>query len=707
MKKLVLATALLAGGLLGLEDVSFAHGGQYRGPGDTVPPGGGGGGGGGGPASAGPAGPAAPSPTAPGVPGVARPGAPGAGAQRRGVTGGGAAAGPDLTLWTFWWEFNKEPYLNLKNAIFAGNVTTGSEGWFLGKGQQTQAKDSLRPTEEQIRQKVVPALIEALENETNNDIVTGALIALAKIGDEKSESGESRFEKIISKELTNSVQEIAETAAVALGILANDASVGTLASLVKDNEAGRKLVNAQEVNYRTRAFAAYGLALIGARTADEEIRREIVSHLHEVLETDDTKSFDLGTACIVAMGLVPLDTIEGAPVEDDGKKKKKKKDLQPPSTSRVAQMEYLLAYLNDDGNNFLVRAHAPTALARLLDPRNDEAAELPKELYDSYKETIVTDLLGRLKGNERNEVVQSCVVALGLIGDLDTDKVDADIRDAIANVVKDVSDQQARNYSMIAMAKIAGDKGNGDIEKGLDEASKFLLGQLSRGKSTVKPWAGLAIGVMCDEIANAEITTAVTESMKEALRSSLRDEKNDQEIGAYAVATGISKDIEAKDTLLDKLQRVGADEPRGYLAVALGLMNEREAIEPIQKIVKESKYRPELLKQAAISLGLLGDKELVGDLTVMLQEAKGLATQAAISSALGFIGDQRSIDPLVEMLQNQDLTDRARGFAAVALGIVADKELLPWNAKIGIDLNYRASTTTLNDQNGTGILNIL
>ena len=49
----------------------------------------------------------------------------------------------------------------------------------------------------------------------------------------------------------------------------------------------------------------------------------------------------------------------------------------------------------------------------------------------------------------------------------------------------------------------------------------------------------------------------------------------------------------------------------------------------------------------------------------------------------------------------------ARGFAAVALGIVADKELLPWNSKISADINYVATTSTLTDASGTGILDIL
>jgi len=43
----------------------------------------------------------------------------------------------------------------------------------------------------------------------------------------------------------------------------------------------------------------------------------------------------------------------------------------------------------------------------------------------------------------------------------------------------------------------------------------------------------------------------------------------------------------------------------------------------------------------------------------------------------------------------------------VALGIVADKEPLPWNSKISTNINYRANTTTLTGDNGTGILDIL
>ena len=694
MKNLLLATALVAAGSLCLESSVFAHGGQYRGPGDTVPPGGGGPGGGG-PNSPGPGGPSSPGPSGPSSPGPGGPGSPGGGGSGPAAptTGGGGGGDVDLTAWTFWWEFNKEPYLNLKSHIHEGQTETGTTGFFLGQGQKAQGKDSLRPTEEQIRQKVVPALLRALETESNNDIVTGCLVALAKIGDAKDEAGDSAFEGVIRKRLSDSVQEISETAAVSLGILANDKSIGLLQQLLEDAPEGRTAVGAQEVNYRTRAFAAYGLGLIGARTGDDANRQKIVNMLAKAIETDDTKTRDLKVACLVALGLVPVETIE-APVVEEG---------QPVDVgaSREGLLSYVFEFLQNEDNHYLVRAHCPTALVRLL-------AGLPAEQYDAWKARIAEDLIERCskRSKDQNEVQQSAVLALGLLGDVDKDEIDAKIRKALEAVPKDLSDQQSRNFSMIAMAKAGGRPGSGDLE-GITDASKFLLGQLAKGSQTVQPWAGIAIGVMGHALSEAKVNHEAVVSMASALRSTLEEEKSTGRIGAYAIGLGILRDAEAATVLREKLKRISDDEARGYMSVALGLMNDRVAVSDIQAIVAESKYRPELLKQAAIALGLLGDKELVPKLIEMLTDAKSLATQAALSSALGFIGDQRSIDPLVQMLENKDLTPRARGFAAVALGIVADKEVLPWNTKIAVDLNYRASTQTLNDQEGTGILNIL
>jgi len=86
-----------------------------------------------------------------------------------------------------------------------------------------------------------------------------------------------------------------------------------------------------------------------------------------------------------------------------------------------------------------------------------------------------------------------------------------------------------------------------------------------------------------------------------------------------------------------------------------------------------------------------------------------LSVLSATATALGFIGDHCSVNPFVDLLGNErDLTPLGRAFSAVALGLVADKEMLPWNSKIGQDINYRAAVSTLSDTSGgTGILDIL
>jgi HEAT repeat protein len=684
MKNWLLSAALLASGALALSVPTFAHGGMYRGPGDTVPPGGGGGGGGGAGPAGGMGGPSNPSTGAPTVPGAGIPGNSGAPGMPTATPGSGDS-GPDLTQWTFWWEFNKDPYLQLKARIHDGGTSTG-EGFFFGNSRE-KGVERFRPSEAEKRGQILPALLAALKDETNNDIVTGALIALAKIGDAPSESGVSEIEPELARFLSDRNQEISETAAVSLGILANHASIDTLEHLLLDDAAGRVLVRQPEVSDRTRAFAAYGLGLVGHECGREEDRQRVLRSLRVAFETDQTRSRDLRVACVVAFGLVPLSTLSGDPA---------------PEGSRLGQLDYLEKLLVDDHHDKIVRAHCPTAMARLL-----------FGLDESARERVAGRLLALLDPQAKvpAELVQSAVLALGRVGtNDDASALDRRIREALVAVPKRVNDVQARLFALVALAQLGGTTAPGakDPEGGLVAVSEHLLAQLADGKSSARPWAGLACGVLGERLARTGGGTAVLASLQSAVRSRLGEEADPSRLGAYAIASGLMGDVEAKDTLLAKLLEEKDDTTRGYLALGLGLMNAREAMLPIQQIAEGARFRPDLLKQAAIALGLLGDKDLVPKLVVMLKDAKGLATQASLSSALGFIGDRRSIEPLVQMLASDELTDPARGFAAVALGIVGDKEDLPWNAKIALDLNYRAASATLTNQaTGTGILDIL
>ena len=69
-------------------------------------------------------------------------------------------------------------------------------------------------------------------------------------------------------------------------------------------------------------------------------------------------------------------------------------------------------------------------------------------------------------------------------------------------------------------------------------------------------------------------------------------------------------------------------------------------------------------------------------------------------------GERRSIDPLVRMLQTDELTGAARGFAAVALGLIGTGTAALELEDLASTSTTAASTETLTNQ-GKGILDIL
>jgi hypothetical protein len=366
-----------------------------------------------------------------------------------------------------------------------------------------------------------------------------------------------------------------------------------------------------------------------------------------------------------------------------------------------------MSYFEDTRtNNFLICAHVPMAVARLL---GDIPGDHPLRTLAAAR--LLQDI--QRHSDAATEIKQSCVQALGNIGDCDEDPIDVEIRSALLKVGEELADTQARRFAMVSLGQVAGrpGKGAGNPLHGLDAKKEdnprsYLMNQVAKAQSGSRGWAALGLAILERSLDDAKQPSSA--DAKRILRDSLRDAENPDEIGAYAIAVGIARDTAGKDVLLEKLTNISQDEARGYCAVGLGLLGDSDAIAPIQEIIGKSKYKPDLLKSAAIGLGLLGDKKLVDQLVSMLEGATGLSSQAAIASALGFIGDQRSVDPLIAMLQDDQKTALARGFAAAALGIVADKEDLPWNTKISVNINYRANTTTLTSpEQGNGILDLL
>ncbi|MCP3915796.1 MAG: HEAT repeat domain-containing protein [bacterium] len=630
----------------------MAHGGVYRGPGSTIGP----------------------------APGGATTGGP--------TTGGAGAKNTDTANWEQWWSLNRDLHLALKDVIFSQTAATGDDDFYLGQGtKRGQWGPGLRPTQEVIHGKVVPALIEALDGQKDIDIITGVLLALAKIGDADEGRGNTNFEAVFRPFLAHSNQEVHETAAIALGVLGGQTAAPLLVDLIEDSSSARATVSRGRVPVRTRAFAAYGLGLIGHRARGEAVRKFVVHHLARAARVEGEPSRDLTVAALISIGLVPLENGNVPDIEGG--------ETLRPSASRQTQILFLLNQLADETIDARARAYVPVALARL-----EQGAE------PSFKDTIAARFVALIdKRSRADKILQQGVLhSLALLGDDDDDISDVAIREALT-VQTSEGDRLARHVALLSLARVSARGGNGERTDAVETTRKLLLARLSKGGTAERPWAGLALGLL--ERGTLAGGDEPHEGTRRALMHALSGTKAPSESGAYSLALGLMNESRAIDELIPRTTN-GDQNARGYAAVALGLLGARKAAPTLKSIVGSENYRPGLVREAAIGLALMGDKGAVPTLLARLENTKQMLEQLALASALGFIGDARSVDPLVALLQDKRTSETTRAFSAVALGVVCDKERFPWNSKLATDVGWwEAPATLLDPSAGKGILDLL
>jgi HEAT repeat protein len=590
-----------------------------------------------------------------------------------GSVGRGAPIGEDLSKWQYWWEFNQDSYLLLKDSLRRSSVVVGSDEQFMGASRNPIAHISARPSDADIDGRVVPALREALRTTTNRDVISSCLVALAKIG---RESDGFALLPTFREFLSSRDQEIRETAALAMGISQSVSATATLIHLATDTEVGRKLTRRGRVDGRTRSFATYALGLIAYKHQATSVRMPILRAVRSILRDKKLVDRNVKVAALNTLGLFRLDASSGAEVR---------------ALTADAIRVLLNFYKTDQGRGRdVVRAHVPTAVARLVG-RSD--SPLAREL----KARFVAEL--RIGARHSGLLTRSAALALGQMAfPVEKAKSEAASSVALRKQFHSGKDGQARYFSLIALAQIGGATNRA-----------FLLGTLKKGRSIERPWAALALG--CFAHAHRALATggmSKDEALSKALAKAFREARTPYARGAMAISLGLCGHQDAAGELLKHLSTHGhQDEMSGYLCLGLALMKHERALQPIIDVLDNSVRRPHRMRMAAIALGKLGDRRLTKRLLALLKEKEpSLAKMAAVASALAQIGDRESIDPLREMLLDDSLPQLTRAFAAVALGGIADKEPVPWNAKIAVNMNYRAAVETL-VQSGAGVLEIL
>ncbi len=627
-------------------------------------------------------GPSAPSPSAPGSSG------PGGGPTAKVPTTPITATGLDLTRWDLWWRFNRHEFVHLKDAVWAMPAeSAGDDAFFLGHGTKRMIAGALRPTEEELAARVVPALIAVLEKEGQPGVLSGCLMALAKIG--ALASAEADSAEVIAGFLDSSNQQMSETAALALGVLGEPSSLAALSDLVSDDPRGRRLVGRSKVPMRTRAFAAYGMGMLASSCENPDVRRFAVHRLAHQLVTDDTASHDLGVACVNALGLAELPSVPGHLEAED--------PVPPASSSREALLRFLIETFDGTDVDELVKAHLPRVMATIAVGTEGEGRE-------SMRIEVADALMRALEnGRTRREVVYGCAIGLGRFGDSSGSPVNKGIVHALERVVIS-GDTTARNLALMALGRISGRPGPDGSMGQLGRITKLLMRQLSKGKSRTRPWAALALGVQGYRLLELDLTPSSDATA--AMRTTFEECGSPEDAGAYALALGLRGDIESSALMMTRLYRFSDDLARGAISLAIGLTGDQEGIGFLHPFLPEAAWRPDFLRPMVIALALLGDKTLVPQLVTQIAETDSSARKGVYAWALAHIGDSRAIDPILEMLADETLPDLTRGIAALGAGFISERDHQPWNAALSIQVNYFANPDSLYAPGGGGILNI-
>lgn len=659
MRRFTILGAVLTGLLVA--DYAYAHGGghpvPYTGPAGRVPPNNQPGGSPKPPPNPTPTptpGPAptpspspspSPSPTpapAPSTGAPARGGAAGVGgAVTRRNKGTGAASYED---WDFWWAYNKEPWLKLKENLFSGPGVSENVDSFFGKKVKAGAKDTARPSAAFLREELIPQLVKTVDDK-HPDVADSACVALGKVAEG------AEVQKFIDT-FSHKNQSVRKAAVIGLGLVESKKAIEPLTNLLRANQAGVKLRGGREPEFGMRAHAAIGIAF--AIRAEGDLDGNVGRDALLEYAKDERSNKAIRVNATVALGLLKGDEQYLEPV--------------------IAELKGLAKSKRRDD---FVRAHAIVALGRVF--------KFNAKPVDAETMEFIVKLTKR---DAVNHVRASGTIALGSLYASHGDKTPEPVLDLLKKQVNGKAKgagNRERNFAAIALGQIGG-----------DVASKTLSKIARKEKNQKGAFAALALAILASSDSKDQKAAEYKAEALKAIRYGFEKQKNPAVKSGYAIALGMARDTESGDEILKSMKKVSDFEYKGYAAVAMGMIKYNTSVEYLRRVLDNANNQPVLKQQVAIGLGLMGNREVSGLLVKNLAEGKNAYVQSSITKALGYIGDRDAVKPLVEIMVNKkDHQDLTRAFACVALGTIGDDHDIPLLSELFVDHNYLASTSTL------------
>ena len=218
----------------------------------------------------------------------------------------------------------------------------------------------------------------------------------------------------------------------------------------------------------------------------------------------------------------------------------------------------------------------------------------------------------------------------------------------------------------------------------------LLRNAIDRGGNTeVKPYCALALGLAARTLDHDE-----GRKIRAFLLEELRKARQLEVTASLTIALGLAKAHEATDLLLERLSEQGTTAPsRAAAAQALGLMGTArpEAVAALTRVAQRERSG-QLLEDAVLALGLMGQRAVAKDLVALLPKAGSSQTQGRIILALSYLNHSDAVQPLLKVLNDPRQAPLGREFAAVALGLLGDRRDEDVLFKLDAHFNFFSGT---------------